>query len=222
MGSVPNTFIVGTAGAVEITLMTLTNSTGAVFTQPVALSVGTLNGTACTSTTTVNATSALKAQLATTLAIGTFCVNVADLGTVTEDLLFSLRVVQLPSAGVPTSTTDTFSSNITPLGSASRTFTVAASGTVTVTLQSLGAAVDVGLSLGVANVTSDLCTATTTVMGQSGTVISMPADPSTYCVKIFDPRESDQSVDQLHDLDRAPLIAAAMGAPADLYSAEYP
>ena len=88
---------------------------------PVALSVGTLSGTACTPTTTVNATAALKAQLATALAAGTFCVNVADLGTVTEDLSFSLRVVQLPSSGTPTSTTDTFSSNVTPRGSASRT-----------------------------------------------------------------------------------------------------
>jgi hypothetical protein len=186
MGSVPNTVIVGTAGPVEVTLLTLTTASGAVADMPVALSVGTLSGTTCTPTTIVNTTAALKAQLVTTLAAGTFCVNVADLGTVTDDLSFSLRVVQLPSSGTPTSTTDTFSSNVTPRGSASRTFTVTAGGTVTATLQSLGAPVDVGFAIGMANVATDLCTATTMVTGSTGTAISLPADPSVYCVKIFD------------------------------------
>jgi hypothetical protein len=144
-----------------------------------------LSGTDCTPTTTVNATDALKAQLVTTMTAGTFCVNVADIGTVTDDLSFSLRVVQLPSPGTPTPITDTFASNVTPLGSASRTFTVTAGGTVTATIQSLGAAVDVGFAVGVANVTTDLCTATTMVTGSSGAVISLPADPSVYCVKIL-------------------------------------
>ena len=118
--------------------------------------------------------------------MGTFCVNVADPGTVTDDLSFTLRVVLLPVAAAATSTTETFSSNLTPKGSAARTFTVAASGTVTATLQSLGAAADVSLALGVANVSTQLCTPTAVVTGQSGTQISLPADPSTYCVKIFD------------------------------------
>ena len=186
MGSVPNTIIVGTAGPVEVTLLTLNTGAGAVATLPVALAVGTLNGTTCTPTMTVNVTAALKAQLATTLAAGTFCVNVADIGNVTDDLSFALRIVQLPASAAATSTTDTFASNITPRGSASRIFTVSASGTVVATLQGLGASADVGFAVGVANVTTDLCTATVSVTGQTGTAISVPADPGTYCVKIFD------------------------------------
>jgi len=186
MGSVSNTFVVGTAGPVEVTLLTLTTATGAVAGVPAALSVGTLSGTDCTPTTTVSATAALKAQLVTALAVGTFCVNVADTGNVTEDLSFSLRVVQLPSAGTPTSTTDVFSSNVTPKGTASRTFTVMAGGTVTATLQSLGAPVDVGFAVGMAGVSADLCTATVMATGPAGTALSLPADPGIYCVKIFD------------------------------------
>jgi hypothetical protein len=187
MGSVPNTFVVSTAGPVEVTLLTLTTPAGNVQNLPIALAVGTLTDTVCTPTTTVNVTAALKAQLRTNLAAGTFCVNVADIGNVTDDLSFTLRVVSLPLIATPTSTTETFSSNLTPGGSASRTFTVTTSGTVTATLQSFGASVDVGFAIGVANVTTSLCTATTVVTGQSGTSISLPADPSTYCVKIFDP-----------------------------------
>ena len=186
MGSVPNTFVVSTAGAVEVTLLTLTTGAGSVSNVPIALAVGTFTGAVCTPTTTVSATAALKAQLTTSLAAGTFCVNVADPGGVTADLSFTLRVTQHPASSTPTNSTETFSSNLTPGGSASRTFTVNSAGTVTATLTSLGASVDVGFAVGVANVTSNLCTVTSVVTGQTGAAISLPADPSTYCVKVFD------------------------------------
>jgi hypothetical protein len=186
MGSVPNTFVVSTAGAVEVTLLALTTGAGNVSSVPIALAVGTFTGTVCTPTTTLNATPALKAQLTTTLAVGTFCVNVADPGGVTEDLSFALRVTQHPASSTPTNSTETFSSNLPPGGSASRTFTVNSAGTVTATLTSFGASVDVGFAVGIANVSSHLCTVTAVVTGQTGTVISQPADPSTYCVKLFD------------------------------------
>ena len=185
-GSVPNSFIIATAGAVEVTLLTLNTANGDVASVPVALAVGTFTDTTCTPTTTVSATPALKAQLTTTLTAATYCVNVADPGTVTDDLSFTLRVVALPTSTAGTSTTETFSSNVAPGGSSSRTFIVAAGGTVSATLQSLGAPVDVSLAIGVANVSTQLCTATAVVTGQGGTQLSLPADPSTYCVKIFD------------------------------------
>jgi len=186
MGSVPNTFVVSTAGAVEVTLLTLTTAAGDVASGPVALAVGTFTGSTCTPTTTVNATPALKAQLATSLATGTFCVNVADVGNVTDDLSFTLRVTQLPISSAATESTETFSSNLASGGSASRTFTVNSAGTVTATLSSLSGSAEAGFAIGVANVSSSLCTVTSVVRGSTGTVISLPADPSTYCVKIFD------------------------------------
>ena len=94
MGSVPNTFIVSTSGTVEVTLLTLTTGAGNASGVPIALGLGTLSDTTCLPTTTVSATAALKAQLTTTLAAGTFCVNVADPGGVTEDLSFTLRVIE--------------------------------------------------------------------------------------------------------------------------------
>jgi len=186
MGAVPNTIILPTLGKVEATLLTLTTVTNTLQTFPVALSIGTLDGVNCVATTTVNAVPALKAQLSTTLPAGTYCVNLADIGNVTEDVTFVLRVVQNPTTSATGNVTESFSSNIALGGAASRSFTMYVGGTVTTTLQSLGSSANVGLGIGVAGVSSDLCTLTMMVTGPAGTQISIPADPSTYCVKVID------------------------------------
>src|SRR5256885_1795562 len=60
MGSVPNTFTVSTAGAVEITLMMLMTASGAVVGFPIALSVGTFTGAVCSLMIIVNVIVVLK------------------------------------------------------------------------------------------------------------------------------------------------------------------
>jgi hypothetical protein len=85
--------------------------------------------------------------------------------------------------------TETFSSIVQPKGSTSRSFTVAVSGTITVTLTSLGQdTAAVRLALGLADTPSGDCAPTYSVVTTqySGRQLSQTADAGRYCIIVTD------------------------------------
>jgi hypothetical protein len=87
-------------------------------------------------------------------------------------------------------TTETFTSIVSPLGSASRTFTTATAGTISVTLATAGPPSNIvmQLGLGVPNPSGPGCGLATTVnVAASATPqITATGDAGSYCVAILD------------------------------------
>jgi hypothetical protein len=91
-----------------------------------------------------------------------------------------------PSSGT---STDTFSSSLTVGGASVSSFTVAQSGTVTVTLTALGVAGPVGLGIGTPNGTTScvMTSSSASVVPGASPQISATENAGNYCVEIFDP-----------------------------------
>jgi hypothetical protein len=82
---------------------------------------------------------------------------------------------------------ETWSSTVAPGGQSSRSFTVDASGTITVTLTAAGAPV-LGLGVGLPRTTGGGCRLGVSVNASAGTTpqISTNADAGQYCVEVYD------------------------------------
>lgn len=90
-GSAWRSFQVPTAGTVTVQLTSLTQGDAVV-----RLSLGTVSGTNCIASQSIDtvATSAASSpQISTTLAIGTYCVRIADIGNLTMMVDFSVTIV---------------------------------------------------------------------------------------------------------------------------------
>ena len=97
------------------------------------------------------------------------------------------------TATAPTTTspvTELFSAQFIPGGSASRSFTAAASGTVSLTLSALGPPADlvVGFGVGIPQPSGAGCYMTESVQTGAATApqITVPVDAGTYCVRLYD------------------------------------
>jgi hypothetical protein len=88
-------FSVNTAGAVAVTLASVTSARiGPAGTATLSLGLGTPSGFGCSTTSSGNATPGLNAQLTTaSSAAGIYCVSVADPGALAGDVLFVIRIV---------------------------------------------------------------------------------------------------------------------------------
>jgi hypothetical protein len=98
------------------------------------------------------------------------------------------------TATSPTTTspvTETFSGQFVPGGSASRGFTAASPGTVSVTLTQIGPPADVvvGLGVGIPQASGAGCHLTQTVQAgaASSPQITVPVDAGSYCLRVYDP-----------------------------------
>jgi hypothetical protein len=96
-----------------------------------------------------------------------------------------------PTTTTPTSpTTETFASNVSQLGTASRSFTMTAGGTISVTLTAAGPPSNIvmQLGLGVPNPAGPGCGLLTVVNATAGTApqITTTGDAGSYCVAILD------------------------------------
>lgn len=97
------------------------------------------------------------------------------------------------TATSPTTTspvTELFSGQFMPGGSASRSFTAAAAGTVSVTLSALGPPADamIGLGIGIPQSSGSGCYLTQTVDTGASTTpqFTVTVDAGKYCVRVFD------------------------------------
>jgi hypothetical protein len=97
-----------------------------------------------------------------------------------------------PTAPSPTATPASvlYESQLYPGGSLSRTITVGATGTVSVTLTSLrpDPGVEVGLGVGIPRADGGGCHVSQSVATTTGSTpqLTIAADPGTYCVRVYD------------------------------------
>ena len=158
---------------------------------PLTISIGTWDGSTCTPKSSATVTPRLTTQLQLYLTATTYCVQVADAGSLTQTIGSIVRVAfPAPKLLNPTISPSTLSSSVVPGGVSSKTFIAGIEGDVTVTLKSLGStARTVGLGLGVygTDVTT-ACTLTKIVNVAPGSTpqISAHVDPGTYCAAVFD------------------------------------
>ena len=200
-GKIFYTPIITEASDVTMTLVSVTAVGGNVALQTrIGLAYGVPDeadpANTCNRTNQTTATPSLLTQFRVTSTAVSHCVEVFDPGGLTSDVVFAVRVIITPVLFKPptpaaTAGTDTFT-GLLPVGStASRAFTTAQAGPITVTLTSAGppANVRVGLGLGVPKADNSSCYVTTTVTTTAGSApqISMPVEPGSYCVRVFDP-----------------------------------
>ena len=181
---------VPTTATVTVMLASLTLAgTTTTVSVPLLLGLGSLSAdaTSCTSSVTATATPALTSQINQSLITGTYCVLIADPGNVTSDVNFAVRINQSANTVTPgRAGVETFSSNLYPLGVATRTFAASGSGNVTVTISSVSPAATLGIGIGIP-INSDCVLNTSAVATPgSGTDVSATAEAGTYCVRMFD------------------------------------
>lgn len=183
-------FTLGTTSTVQLMLA------GAVLDAPLRsfspvlhLEIATWTGSECQTLVQTDTQPRLTAALHAYLEAGTYCAKVSDLGALTEAVGTTLRIVApvlIKSGGQPG--TETFSSTITPAGSAVRTIQASEAGTVAITLTGLSAAGEAGLGLGVPATDGSGCKYSQIVRAMPGDSpqITTRVDAGPYCVSIFD------------------------------------
>jgi hypothetical protein len=142
-------------------------------------------------TSSVTTTAGLTAQIANEMEPGTYCVRIFDPGGLTGAADFAIRIDYPLSAPEPTGTrTETFTSSLGVLGTASRSFTVSQGGTVSVRLESInplpGAVV--GLGIGIPRPDGSGCSLGRSLNTAAGSTAQITGgiDTGSYCVKIYD------------------------------------
>jgi hypothetical protein len=186
-------FNVAQAATVNLTLASLTDSGNAnsTLTTAVGLAIGTPESAGgCTHTSENRAVApALTAQLSSSATTGAHCVDIYDVGNLSGDVNFAVRITIAPSPNTSAAAvTETFASTLAVSGTASRTFTVAKTTTVGITLATLASTAAVGLGLGIPRSDGTGCllyTSLSTVPGATAQITSS-AEAGPYCVKLYD------------------------------------
>jgi hypothetical protein len=180
-------------GAIWLTLASVTDGlTGPSLSPTLFLGLGIPSGTDCATFLEVQATPSLFPQVdGHGLRPGTYCVRVADRGSLSGTVNFAVRMVypNLPTIAALDPRTETFASTLPTMGFASRTITATQTGTVTVTLESLGGGIDaVGLGIGVRRFDGSCAfTRSQVASPASSPQISMVVPAGVdYCVQIYD------------------------------------
>jgi hypothetical protein len=157
---------------------------------PMAIGFGVPKGLGCDVQSPMQVGPGLTYQLSATFLPGTYCVNIADVGSLPGPADFALRIVQFASETEPGEPgTSIFRSDLTVGGVATRTFPATRAGTVVVRLDSLGPPDDVEASVGIGLPRTDGisgCNVTVAIVAAAPAEISVPVVAGTYCVKIAD------------------------------------
>jgi len=182
-------FAVIQSSPLNITFASLSAGTpGQALSTPLTVGLGTPAGTGCAVTTSRQTSAGLVPHITAIVGAGTYCVNVADAGALPGAADFTVRIVLGTITNNATPGTETFSSVLASGGSASRSITTSQPGTLTVTLEGLGApaGATLGFGLGVPPLTGSGCALTYSQTATTGVSISAAVDIGTYCVKLFD------------------------------------
>jgi hypothetical protein len=96
----------------------------------------------------------------------------------------------VPTSADPDTTTDVFSTQLGIGGTATRSFKVRTTGTVSVTLTSVGppSTVAVGVGVGIPQASGSGCSLTRSVVATASAdpQLTLTADGGTYCVRVYD------------------------------------
>ena len=196
-GSSVYSLVVAQASNVTITLASL--ASGPVGT-PASVAVGLALGTPgesgdCPRTIDRRITPALVAQIRTERTAGTHCLEIYDVGALTVDMNFAIRIVVTPVANTITTPaaspgTDVFSSILPMQGSATRAVTASQVGTLSAIVSNATPAnLLVGLGLGIPRADGGGCYLNTSVntLTNAAAQVASAVEAGQYCVKIYDP-----------------------------------
>jgi hypothetical protein len=87
-------FSASTVGVGRITLASVSRAAvGEALPTVLGLGLGVPRGTGCTVTQSLNASAALNAQLVSAVTPDIYCVQISDVGTLTEPVNFTIRIV---------------------------------------------------------------------------------------------------------------------------------
>jgi hypothetical protein len=184
------TFSVTLAGTTNVMLGSVTSAaTGEPSSATLTLNLGTVSGTACAPTTTKTVAAALAAQITAVLTAGTYCVTVADTGSLVEISNFTVRTVS--TTGTPplaVARFDLFPSTLARNGSVTKTFTAVREGTASLTLTTVASDTVLAIEVGLGLWDGSACRLNTTVVTTGGAdpQIVTSVDAGTYCVLLKD------------------------------------
>jgi hypothetical protein len=122
-----------------------------------------------------------------------FCIVALLFGATACDTVY----FETPTSATPTPAPDPslFTSQVVRGGFATRAFSFATAGTIQVTLSQLTPSVVVGIGVGIPRPDGGACNLSRSVetMAGSGPHLSVAADSGTYCVKIYDVGQIEDS-----------------------------
>jgi hypothetical protein len=153
------------------------------------LRLGRPSAEGCSPLVVTNAAPSFQAHQGMVLERGTYCLDVFDIGNITEQVTVRVRVVHPAPIVQPRPGTVTSSSVITVGGSATRSFEATGPGHATVTLTNLQPNVTTGLGLGIYDSSSSNGCRLTRVIettARSSAHFTAFFDPGSYCVQVFD------------------------------------
>jgi hypothetical protein len=155
---------------------------------PMGLRLGRPVGSDCSDVLSGVYTPSFKAHLEVVLEAGVYCIQLSDVGSLSERVGALVRVVHPAPLDVPQPNTQTAASNITVGGSFGRTIEIGARGVLNITLTDLQPSVPVGLGVGLRAEGSGICrlSQVVTTTAATGPQFTLPVDPGEYCLEIFD------------------------------------
>jgi hypothetical protein len=162
-----------------------------VISAPMSLGLGTLASDAlsCNPTQSVTATPGLQTQITASLLTGTYCVRIADTGSLAQTTNFAVRINQNVGTAPPgTPATENFATLLYPGGTDSKYFAVNQSGTINVMLTGVTPPSPVAVGLGIADSSDVVCSLNMLQTAGAGQQLAFSAavDPGIYCVSIAD------------------------------------
>jgi hypothetical protein len=189
-GSTVSTFTLSATTTVGVTLVSaISNITGNVLQPTMELILGTpTSSTACVPVSAKVVMPALAAQIQSSLAAGTYCVEVLDQGLV-EPGIISVRVntsSTAPTNVVTAASLDVFASTVGVQGSATHQLAIFYNGTASLTLLSAGASATIGLGFGAWDGQVCRVNSAVTTTASANPLISAVVDPGNYCVRVYD------------------------------------
>lgn len=174
----------------HIMFASLTDAAGVPLGSTVTLQFGVLTGIGgtCDALTSASAQAALRAQINVTASAGSFCVALADTGSVPVTANYSIRVVYGTPSDETNSGTITYDSSVLPGGFTARSFGAAVAGTATLTMDTFSPAsvASLGLGVGIQRNDGSGCEVSTQTTVTRGGVLQVPLDAGRYCVRVFD------------------------------------
>ena len=174
---------------VRVSLGSLTDANSNPLPQSVRLSFGVPQGTGCGPIHSATTPANLSTHLQLLASPGTYCVNVTDIGQLSSDATFGVRI----TLGDPTTRrgagTIDYASTVLPGGFTSRTFDASTRGDVTVVLDSINPSSVTSLRLGIGIPRTDAggCLMTQSHVAARGATFTFPVDAGTYCLQVSDP-----------------------------------
>ena len=188
-GSSFYSFTVTTTETVSISLASLTaNSVGPASTSVVRLGLGVPSGTGCSVNNSVDTAAGLTAQLTTSVNPDVYCVNISDIGNLTDPMNFTIRIGEnlASSSSNTTAATATFASFLAIGGWSAQTFSVSQGGTISITLTSVTPSAIVGLGIGIPGSASSTCSLSRSLNATAGSQLTVAVDAGTYCAQVYD------------------------------------